>query len=81
MMFRGGDTFEQPEIAWRRPSLIEAFLAGCCVFTLSMVLRVIWDAATSDVINYAGAFFHASCFGGGYGVGGLLFKSRMVVLR
>ena len=81
MMFRGGGAIEQPRIAWRRPSLIEAFSAGCCVFTLCMVLRVLWDASMNDVVDHAAAFLYASCFSFGHGVTGLLFKSRLVVLR
>ncbi|WP_448657565.1 hypothetical protein ACPVPU_08850 [Sphingomonas sp. CJ99] len=81
MMFRGGGEIAPPRIAWRRPSLGEAFLTVCCVFTISMTLQILFYAASQEAINYEKAFFYAACFGVGYGVSSLLWKSRMVILR
>ena len=80
MQFRGGGEIEQAQIAWRRPTFVEAVHTACCVFTAVMVGIVVWYAIASDEIDYANAFFYASCIGLGHGLGGLSFKSRMVWL-
>lgn len=79
--FRGGGDVKQPKIAWRRPTKIEALTTGCCVFTVMMALRVLWEMLTNAEVDYAGAFNQASLFSISYAIVSLFFKSKMVVLR
>ena len=80
MQFRGGGKIKQSQVAWRRSTFAEAVDTACCVFTAVMVGIVVWYAIASDEIDYAKAFFYASCIGLEHGLAALSFKSRMVWL-
>jgi len=80
-MFRGGAEIQQPKIAWRRSDLGEAFQSACTLFTILMVSRILWHAVAGTEADYQNAFLYASCFGVGYGLSSLVFKTKMVVLR
>lgn len=72
---------DRVKIAWRRPSFLEALSSGVHVFAAVCIAHVAWDAVTTVAVNYERAFFQGASFGAGYLVAGLLFKSKMVVLR
>ena len=80
-MFRGGGDIQESKIAWRRSSVGEAFSTTCHVFTITMVLHVLWHLIAGGAATYERAFFYSSCFGVGYGFASLFFKTKMVVLR
>lgn len=81
MMFRGGGNIQEAKIAWRRPTLFEALYSGCFLFTICMIVPIVWDIASGSEADYERSFWYALAFGSAYGVSSLLFKSKLVVLR